>query len=100
MEGFMMQFFSPVKVFAVVLLVVAARDLSAQGEPPYRNPKLPIEQRIADLLSRMTLQEKAAQLKGAWQNYNIPQDPSSFFISKKREFLPDRAAVLLADGLG
>ena len=27
----------------------------------YKNPKLPIQQRITDLLSRMTLEEKAAQ---------------------------------------
>ncbi|HEV2247958.1 MAG TPA: glycoside hydrolase family 3 N-terminal domain-containing protein [Terriglobia bacterium] len=30
----------------------------------YRNPKLPIEQRTADLLSRMTLEEKVEQLRG------------------------------------
>lgn len=27
----------------------------------YKNPEIPIEQRVADLLSRMTLEEKAAQ---------------------------------------
>ncbi len=30
--------------------------------PDYKNPKLPIEQRVADLLGRMTLEEKCAQL--------------------------------------
>jgi len=30
--------------------------------PPYRNPKLSIARRVADLLSRMTLEEKAGQL--------------------------------------
>lgn len=29
---------------------------------PYRNPKLPIEERIADLLGRMTLEEKVGQM--------------------------------------
>ena len=29
---------------------------------PYRNPALPIDQRVADLISRMTLQEKVAQM--------------------------------------
>ncbi|KAL9063973.1 MAG: hypothetical protein Q9157_008009 [Trypethelium eluteriae] len=29
---------------------------------PYRNPNLPVETRVQDLLSRMTIQEKAAQL--------------------------------------
>jgi hypothetical protein len=29
---------------------------------PYRNPNLPIDQRVADLLGRMTLHEKLAQM--------------------------------------
>ncbi|NTU65745.1 MAG: glycoside hydrolase family 3 protein, partial [Chloroflexi bacterium] len=33
-----------------------------EPQPLYRNPRLPIEQRIADLLSRMTLEEKIAQM--------------------------------------
>ncbi|MGH9738181.1 MAG: hypothetical protein ACRD4X_06285, partial [Candidatus Acidiferrales bacterium] len=40
----------------------------AQSIPPYRNPKVPVEQRVADLMSRMTLQEKIAQLAGTWQS--------------------------------
>jgi beta-glucosidase len=31
--------------------------------PPYRNPALPVEQRIGDLLARMTLREKVIQLQ-------------------------------------
>jgi beta-glucosidase len=59
-----------------------------------------VEQRVADLLSRMTLEEKIAQLGGTWQNRNIEHDETQFFVGKNREFLPDRAAVLLKDGLG
>jgi beta-glucosidase len=33
---------------------------------PYKNPALPVEQRVADLLSRMTLQEKILQLDMFW----------------------------------
>src|SRR5208283_705708 len=33
-----------------------------QGSPAYKNPKLPIDQRVDDLLSRMTLDEKVSQL--------------------------------------
>jgi beta-glucosidase len=32
---------------------------------PYRNPALPVEQRVADLLSRMTLEEKIGQMTQA-----------------------------------
>ncbi|HLO61255.1 MAG TPA: glycoside hydrolase family 3 N-terminal domain-containing protein [Bacteroidales bacterium] len=33
---------------------------------PYKNPKLPVEKRVKDLLKRMTIEEKAAQLMGLW----------------------------------
>ena len=72
----------------------------AQDKLPYRNAALPVEQRVADLLSRMTLEEKVAQLGGAWQNRRIYQDETLFFVGKDRAFLPDRAAVLLHNGLG
>lgn len=41
---------------------------------PYKNPKLPVGKRVKDLLSRMTLEEKAWQLMGLWnggiEDYN------------------------------
>jgi beta-glucosidase len=36
-------------------------------ETAYRNSRLPVEERVADLLSRMTLEEKAAQMLCIWQ---------------------------------
>jgi beta-glucosidase len=33
---------------------------------PYKNPKLPVAARVKDLLTRMTLEEKTAQLMGLW----------------------------------
>ena len=50
--------------FILFLTVQAA----GQNIPAYRNSALPVEQRVADLLSRMTLEEKVAQLQGNWQN--------------------------------
>jgi beta-glucosidase len=37
------------------------------GPAPYRNPSLPVAKRVKDLLSRMTLEEKAAQMMCVWQ---------------------------------
>jgi beta-glucosidase len=34
-----------------------------EQQPVYRNPQLPAEQRVADLLGRMTIEEKVAQLR-------------------------------------
>jgi beta-glucosidase len=33
---------------------------------PYKNPKLAVSKRVSDLLVRMTIEEKAAQLMGLW----------------------------------
>jgi beta-glucosidase len=34
--------------------------------PDYKNPNLPVDRRVADLLSRMTLEEKVAQMLCVW----------------------------------
>src|SRR3989454_1551632 len=44
----------------IIATPVAAQDSSADA--PYLDPKLPVEQRVNDLISRMTLEEKASQL--------------------------------------
>jgi len=36
--------------------------MSVEPQPPYRNSLLPIEQRLGDLLSRLTLEEKITQM--------------------------------------
>ena len=43
----------------------AARD-AALAKAKYLDPKLPAEKRVADLLARMTLEEKVAQLTAYW----------------------------------
>jgi beta-glucosidase len=79
--------------------VVSQAQGQTQNEPAYRNAHLPIEQRVADLLSRMTLQEKIAQLQGTWQNRGqMPE--SSLFVDTAGKFQPDRAAPILKYGLG
>jgi len=40
------------------------------GLPAYKNPKLSAEARVKDILKRMTLQEKAAQMICLWQEKN------------------------------
>ncbi|MGZ4790044.1 MAG: glycoside hydrolase family 3 N-terminal domain-containing protein [Terriglobales bacterium] len=54
---------------------------------------------MADLLSRMTLEEKVAQLGGTWQNPE-QTDKTKMFVGPNREFLPERAPLVLKYGLG
>ena len=53
----------------ISILIVAipgnAQNQSGSDVVPYKNPSLPVEQRVQDLLGRMTLQEKVAMLGGA-----------------------------------
>jgi beta-glucosidase len=56
--------------FAVVLVSLclaclfkpATQTTSGQSSAPYQNPSLPIETRVDDLVSRMTLEEKVSQM--------------------------------------
>ncbi|HVU34623.1 MAG TPA: glycoside hydrolase family 3 C-terminal domain-containing protein [Opitutaceae bacterium] len=46
----------------VGLVLLAATALAAGSPPPYLDPSQPIETRVHDLVSRMTLDEKAAEM--------------------------------------
>ena len=51
-----------------LFILASCFTVSAQEILPYKNPKLPIEQRVQDLLGRMTTEEKC------WQLFMIPGD--------------------------
>src|SRR5215470_10523096 len=66
-----------------LLFIFSASKLAAQSTsssapssaPPYLDPSLPIDQRVNDLVSRMTLEEKASQMQDvavAIPRLNIP----------------------------
>ena len=84
----------------VAFILLLTLNASSQEILAYRNSALPVEQRVADLISRMTLEEKVAQLQGNWQNPASRQDASQTFLDTKGTFLPERAAVVLKEGLG
>ena len=56
----------------------------------YRDPSAAIDDRVTDLLGRMTLEEKVAQLGTVWLTALVNDE----------KFDPDNAAELLADGIG
>jgi beta-glucosidase len=60
------------------------------AQPLYRDPDRPLEERLDDLLGRMTTAEKAAQLGSAWV----------FQLAGGPDLDEGQAAALLADGLG
>lgn len=60
---------------------------------PYRNASLPTEVRVADLLSRMTLEEKVAQIITVW-------DDKEEIQAADNTFDPARASARYPDGIG
>jgi beta-glucosidase len=63
------------------------------GTPAYRNPNLPVGQRVADLLSRMTLDEKVAQTHALWKGQERITDAQG-------NFSPEKAREVLQNGIG
>ena len=60
------------------------KKTSPAKTPLYKNPAAPIARRVADLLSRMTLEEKAAQMVSIWQEKaDKIQDADGNFDFKK-----------------
>jgi beta-glucosidase len=58
----------------------------ADEAAPYRDPARPVADRVHDLLSRMTLDEKAAQMVGVWQQKTetLIDDRGEFDLEKAR----------------
>jgi beta-glucosidase len=58
---------------------------------PYRNPGLSPEKRVKDLLSRMTLEEKAAQMLCIWQQKpkTLVDGDGKFDLAKAKQFFKD-----------
>lgn len=75
-------------LFAIILTLWG---ITAEAQKmPYKDPNLPINERVADLLGRMTLAEKIGQLRCtlAWNYYELKGDkpmPSQQFKKDLRE---------------
>ena len=46
------------------LLLLSVGAVAQEPRPPYKDPSRPVEERVRDLLGRMTLEEKVDQIKG------------------------------------
>ncbi len=55
------------------------------GTPAYRNPDLPVEQRVADLLRRMTLEEKVDQITGGFRVKGVLDTTGKFNDQNARQ---------------
>ncbi|HVE34680.1 MAG TPA: glycoside hydrolase family 3 N-terminal domain-containing protein [Gemmatimonadaceae bacterium] len=74
-------------------LVGALTSSAVAQRPAYRDASLPIERRITDLLSRMTLEEKVAQMMCLW-------DQKKLITSQDGRFDPAKAPRWFRVGIG
>jgi beta-glucosidase len=64
--------------------VASAQSSASLARAPYRDAKLPVERRVDDLLARMTLEEKVAQMLSFWQSGKATiTGPSGQFASAR-----------------
>src|ERR1700679_894217 len=61
----------------------------------YKNPSLPSARRVQDLLSRMTLEEKAAQMLCVWQEkaQKLVDEKGDFDLAKAKKEVRDRRGL-------
>ena len=84
----------------------AAQPPTSDSAPRYKDPHLPIADRVADLLPRMTLEEKVEQLNWTWQERAEIIDPTGTYTTESArqtlqaewgpevKFTPRNAAIL------
>jgi beta-glucosidase len=73
----------------------------AQQTPPYRNPRLSIDVRVRDLLSRMTLEEKVAQMMCLWDERPIDKSRTAKeMLPYGGDFSPELAKQRMPYGIG
>jgi beta-glucosidase len=83
-------------VASLVLVSAGATPGAAQSrhdKPLYRNASAPVEQRVEDLLSRMTLAEKIAQITAIWTT-------KGDLLNAAGDFDPAKARKLRPAGIG
>ena len=77
--------------FAAVALAASASGATQQRQqsPLYRDAQAPLEQRVEDLIGRMSLEEKIAQVTAIWdQKKDLLDAAGEFDAAKRRKLYP------------
>lgn len=78
---------------ALTLLMGHTTEQNKKAPPLYKDASAPVEARVNDLLSRMTVEEKVAQLRGFW-------DSEKKYIGQDDIFKEEKFAEILKNGIG
>jgi hypothetical protein len=80
-QTWLRRFVAPVAIVALSIPSISQEPTKAENVP-YRNPKLATEDRVADLLSRMTLEEKVEEIAGSESSQFSIVDPTGTFTDE------------------
>jgi beta-glucosidase len=80
-------------IAAGLAFLTQAHPAAQNAAPAYKDPKLPVEARVEDLLARMTLEEKVAQMLSIWEN-------KADVFDARMEFDPAKMAAKYPNGIG
>jgi beta-glucosidase len=80
--------------FLLLALILVSCSTNSSDTPVYKDPERPVEERVSDLLQRMTLSEKTAQMHCVWQSKN------QLLLDSTGHFDPEKARKNFKNGLG
>jgi beta-glucosidase len=80
-------------IAAGLAFLIQAHSAAPGAAPLYKDPKQPVEARVEDLLARMTLEEKVAQMLSIWEN-------KADVFDARMEFDPAKMAVKYPNSVG
>ncbi len=92
-------FFALALLIALIASQPADKARSQVQIAAYKNPRLSVEERVANLLSRMTLEEKVAQMTCLWSN-RPQKNANTDFATDRGDFSPEKAAQVMKYGIG
>lgn len=72
----------PMPLLLSILLLLFIMSTEAESLVKYKDPKQPLNVRIKDLMSRMTLEEKIGQMVQIERSVATPQVMKKYFIGK------------------
>ena len=75
-------------LLSLAFLVIAVAR-AQQAVPDYRNKNLPVEKRVADLLSRMTVEEKVDQIAGGRRSGDLIDTTGQFTPAQAEAVFPE-----------
>jgi beta-glucosidase len=88
-NSLLLYFFVGVTLLCPMFASAQSKAGAPENPPKYKNPSLTADERVADLLPRMTLEEKVAQISGGNRDVNVI-DPTGTFTDEQARAMMGR----------